>query len=148
MIGLSRMARVTPIAGRRLAEKAVQVRYGVAVVLNANGSFNREIALTAAQYNALGQPGAGAPPGVNAGERWYAIGKNLDLGDVEPRGDGGATLMTKKAVVGGRTIETYLTLAGGEFTGPLQSMTIAQNVLNTVASDKRPLSVVDGIVVI
>jgi hypothetical protein len=115
-------------------------------VFNANGSFNREVSVTGAEYAALAQPGAGAPAGVQAGERWEASGIDFALGDVADV-DGELWMLDEQAIVNGRTIDQYLVFLSGEWSGVLPAVQVAPTALSVLPVERRPVSIVDGVVV-
>jgi hypothetical protein len=144
-MGLSRLANITKVNGQRLTEQTDLIRYAVVSVFTAGGAFDREFQITPAEYAALGQPDAGVPAGVQAGESCVVEARRLDLGDMERRADGSAALLTRKQTTNGRTFVTLLTLAAGEFSGTGAAITAVPGVLDGVTG--APLSIHEGIVV-
>jgi hypothetical protein len=144
--GLSQTRRTAQI-GLRLTLQTVADRYGVVFVFNSDGTFNRETLMTQADYAALRVKGAGAPSGVQAGERWVAVGMRLDEGDCEVV-NGELTIMDRKTSQSGQpTTRQILRFGSGAWSGAAPVVTITDTILNTITSSRRPLSCVDGILV-
>lgn len=154
MIGLSGMSRITLIIGQRLAEQSKMIRAGRIIVRNVDGTFNREILLTAAEYLALGSVDGGTrwtTHGVTAGEvaagQAIAAGLSLEPGGVELPASGAAVVFLRRRGVSGQTKDTYLRLEPGEWSGSATTFTVAQSVIDTVPARQRPVSLVNGILV-
>jgi hypothetical protein len=130
------------------------LKRGVVVIRHPDGTFKREIQITAEDYRALGEPGAGPPPGVTA-EEWNtpgtaAFGMNLAVGDVEVDGDTALILLDARPAPDGRgpTLETYLRVRPGEWSGAdVRALTVAPSALQRLPADRRPLAISLGVVV-
>lgn len=153
MIGISRLAEIKGVPGVRLTAGTSPQKRALVIVRNSDGTFNREVSLSSAQYAALAQPGAGAPPGVMTEEwtsgRAVAYGKDFDLGDAEVN-NGHLMICHAMQTVNGQTEEHYLSFAPGEWSGTLSTASVDPTLLASMpirGAGRRPISVHAGIVV-
>lgn len=111
-------------------------KFAIMVVNNANGSFNREVRLTEQEYSDFRALPSGIPPGVTRQEwvdgKSYIVGKALDVGDVEEKGDGSLLVKFAERTISLRTIETFLKLGPGEWTGTPPAITIPPAVITAI----------------
>ncbi len=117
--------------------------YGLVTVRNADGSFNREFKITGAELAQLHKSGNAPPPGVSTKE-WESglsvvAGKDLEVGDVQHREDGGVLIKydeIDETAKGGRLLEKHLLLKSGEWTGVSASITVAKPILDAAYAGK------------
>lgn len=137
------------MASITLKEPQTGLVRGRVVVVNKDGTFNREVLLTGEEYLALGQRGAGAPPGVTVDEwqsgRAVAYGFDLDVGDVKEVQPGIVHMLVESNLVNGRVVDSYLEFAEGEWTGKLPAITVDSVTLAKLPVEKRPIAISNGV---
>lgn len=134
-----------------LKAKAIPNKYGIIRVKNPDGTFNREIRLTSAEVSALQAAGRFTDAthiGVTKTE-WEAglaklTGFACEVGDMLSKPDGQLWIKYAEKLVLGETVDSWLFLKPGEFSGIPPLVTIDQAVLN-VLPGKPILSCVNGV---
>lgn len=146
---------------------AAPQKYGVVTVFNADGTLNREFKITGAEYAALAQAGAGAPPTVTKAE-WeatrsvllkdgrtalqplaMAVGKDYDVGDIRQLPDGSVQMKVDERVVNGQFVESFTRIKAGDFTGTVPNITCAPTVISALDQSRSVIqiqSIVAGVV--
>lgn len=119
-------------------------KYGLVVVYNINGTFNREYKLTEQELAALQASANGIPRGCTKEEwesgRAVVCGKDFDVGDMRVA-DGRVRIKTGETTVNGRIVESWLLLDKGEWTGTPPVITVPSAVLLAAASKQTGLPV-------
>lgn len=151
MIGLSRTALVTKVNGVRLKATATHIKRGIVVVSNSDGTFNREVALSAAQVATLQASANGVPPGVTLAE-WTegrAICRSdVDIGDVMELPNGTLQFIYAERTPAGQPSATSrLILLPADYTGTPPNITVSAAVLATLQSVHKPISLQGGVLI-
>lgn len=121
-------------------------KFGVVVVKNLDGTFNRAYRLTIQQYMDFLTSGKGIPAGLTADEWWGKTakcevgGKSMVPGDVEVRPNGDLKIKIREVLVANDIIESYVDLRAGEYTGSPPNITVAKNILNEIARQQEHFS--------
>lgn len=121
-----------------LKQTASLGKYGLVVVNNGDGSFNREFKITAAELATLQASANGIPPGVTQQE-WESrqamvFGKDYETGDMKVYPDGTIRMKYDERVVNGRIIEGWCILGPTEYTGIPSDITVTKAVLDTLTT--------------
>ena len=142
-----------------LKQTASQGKYGLVVVKNGDGSFNREFKITAAELATLHSSGNGIPPGVTQQE-WESgqatvRGKDYDTGDMKVYPDGSIRMKYAEKQIGGRFVEGWCILKSTDYTGTPPNITVTKTVLDTLTYgnpvfpaqvNSGIISIIDGVV--
>ncbi len=138
-----------------------EIKRGLVTVLNKDGTFNREILLTAEEYTNLGLPDAGAPKGVTQEEwesqywdetqqamlpRAYASGQYFNIGDVEEK-EGKLTVLYETKQVDGQTKDIYLQFEPTEWNGDIENISVTDEAIASLPPDNQSLSIKNGVLV-
>lgn len=128
-----------------LKAEARRGKYGIVVVTNPDGSFNREFKITGKEYAALALKGGGAPPGVTQ-EEWEsglatAYGKDFEVGDVEEQADGTLLIKYAEREENGHIIESYAQMKPEEWSTKRGKISIPE----IISEDGKVIAAVDGV---
>ena len=131
-------------------------KYGLVVVNNPDGTWNREFKITDKELSTLHASGNGLPPGVTRDE-WisgqaHVFGKDFDVGDIREKDGGLKIKFAEEQDLKGQFIESWLYLAPGEWTGTPPSISALPAELTAIQSDterrrssKLVISIVAGV---
>lgn len=126
-------------------------KYGLVVVTNADGTFNREFKITGAELATLRASVNGVPRGVTRLEwetgRAIVAGKDFDVGDAKLLTRGSVLFKHDEQIIGGQIVEWYVMLRPGDWTGTLPNITVTPAVIATALAwpwihPGRPIPVV------
>lgn len=133
-------------------------KYGIVVVNNSDGTFNREFRITDKELADLQASANGVPPGVTKAEwqsgRVIVVGKDFDVGDIEQTRDKQqrdvyrAKIAEKIDLVTGRLTEDWLVVPVADASGVFPTISVAQDKLagSIVSVDSGIITVADGII--
>lgn len=140
---------VGPILSVPLATTALSTVRGashaIVVVRQLDGTFDREVALTAEDYAALALKDAGAPPGVTQREWESGLARAYGLCAVGfcEASDGDVSLKTAETQVNGVTVQSWARFKPGEWSGSVPAISVSAAVVSTMDQSKSQIAISD-----
>lgn len=145
-----------------LKQTAMRGKYGLVIVKNGDGTFNREYKITAQEliaWQAAGKYSVSTHVGVTQSE-WESsntilLGKDYETGDMRLYPDGTIRMKYGETLVNGHFVEDFCLLKPGDYTGTAPNISVSKAVLDTlsyglpgreVAVNSKITSIIGGVV--